>query len=156
MSGLLIAALALGLAMLSGKKKSTTTVTFGPAVLKKSPVKVKLLPAVIKPAPKSAVKVKLGPAKIKPVQVVVPTSVHDTTATAVKASQVPGVAPIPNATAARKLAQPVADHVRNNRKKYDHGRVSTFQAFAGIKSDGLYGPQTAKALRTYGAKNVVA
>jgi murein L,D-transpeptidase YcbB/YkuD len=65
------------------------------------------------------------------------------------------VAPIPNAEAARKLAQPLADYVRNNRKKYDHARVATWQAFAGLVPDGIYGPKTAKALRAFGAKSVV-
>lgn len=153
MGGLGIAVL-VGLAVLLSKKGPQGTVTVGPARIIKAPPKttVRIGPAKITPA----VKVKIGPAKIAPVHTAVPTSIHDTTAVAVQAAQKPGHPPIPNAEAARKVAQPVADHVRNNRKKYDHKRVATFQGFAGIKPDGLYGPQTAKALRAFGAKNVVS
>jgi murein L,D-transpeptidase YcbB/YkuD len=125
-------------------------VHIGPARIKpaKERVRVQVGPAKIAP-------VHIGPAKLKPVQVVVKDSHHDTAAAVVSAAARPGVPPIPNAEAARKVAQPVADHVRNNRKKYDHKRVATFQALAGITADGLYGPITAKALRAHGAKQVV-
>jgi peptidoglycan hydrolase-like protein with peptidoglycan-binding domain len=33
--------------------------------------------------------------------------------------------------------------------------VATWQAFAGLVPDGIYGPKTAKALRAFGAKSVV-
>lgn len=150
--GSLALLLGLGLLLLGGKRAPQGVVTVGPARIIKAPVKVKMGLAKIKPA----VRVKVGPAKIKPsVTLRMPTSVHDTTKAAVHAAAPRVGPPIPNPAAARKVAQPVADHVRNNRKKYDHGRVSTFQAYAGIKPDGLYGPATAKALRAYGAKNVV-
>lgn len=153
MGGLGIAAL-IGLALIFGTKKEAkngqakTLVTIGPAKIK-SPTGAR------KPAAK--VRVKIGPAVIKPtpVRAVVPTSVHDTTAVAVNAARPASGAPIPNPEAARKVAQSVADHYRANRKKYDHGRVSTFQAFAGLKPDGIYGPKTAQALRHYGALKVV-
>jgi hypothetical protein len=133
--GLLIA-----LALLASKKapaKGKISVAIGPA---------KILPRAV-----AAKK----PATAKPVNAVVPSSMHDTTAVAVQAAAKPGSIPIPNAEAARKLAQSIADYVRNNRKKYDHARIATWQAFAGLQPDGIYGPKTAKALRAFGAKSVV-
>lgn len=152
MGGLGIAVL-VGLAVLLSKKAPQGTVTVGPARIIKTQPKtvVRIGPAKITPA----VRVKLGPAKITPARASIPTTHRDTTAVAVQAAQKPGQPPIPNAEAAHKVAQAVADHVRNNRKKYDHHRVATFQGFAGLKPDGLYGPQTAKALRHFGALNVV-
>jgi peptidoglycan hydrolase-like protein with peptidoglycan-binding domain len=136
MSGLGLAVLAGLLLLASGKKKAAWNVDIGP---------VKILPrAAAKPA-----------AKPKPVRAATPTSIQDTAAAAVQAAAPAGVAPIPNAEAARKLAQPLADYIRNNRKKYDHARVATWQAFAGLVPDGIYGPKTAKALRAFGAKSVV-
>jgi peptidoglycan hydrolase-like protein with peptidoglycan-binding domain len=159
MDGLTIGiGIALFLALFGGNKKQPSgTVEPGlPSVVKNnSKVAVKLGTARILPT-KGKVNVKIGPAKVKPVHAEVPASIHDTTATALQAAQKPGANPIPNTEAARKVAQPVADHVRNNRKKYDHARVAVFQGYAGLKPDGLYGPQTAKALRAYGAKNVVS
>jgi hypothetical protein len=143
MGGLGIAAL-FGILFLASSKKTTTaprgTVTVGPIRIIKSPA----------PAKKAAAK-----PKPPPVRAATPTSVRDTAAVAVQAAAQPGKRPIPNPVAARKLAQPLADHVRNNRKKYDRERVATWQAFAGIASDGIYGPKTAAALRAYGAKSVV-
>lgn len=147
MGGNLAIAVLVGLALIFGGKKPNgkPTVTIGPA---------KILPrAPRKPA--SKISVKIGPAVIKPVRAVVPTSVHDTTAVAVNAARPTSGVPIPNEKAARAVAQSVADHYRANRKKYDHGRVSSFQAYAGIKPDGIYGPKTAQALRHFGALKVV-
>jgi murein L,D-transpeptidase YcbB/YkuD len=59
------------------------------------------------------------------------------------------------ATAASK-AQPTADHVRTRKGKYDRALLMSFQTSAGLKSDGLYGPQVAAALRFFKAKNVPA
>lgn len=154
MGNLAIAAL-VGLALILGRKKSTANAT--PLRVKIGPAKIlpaKTAPGKAAPRP-TPIRVKVGPAKIAPVRAVVPTSVHDTTAVAVNAARPATGAPIPNPTAARKVAQSVADHFRANRKKYDHGRVSTFQAYAGLKPDGLYGPQTAQMLRHYGALKVV-
>lgn len=152
MNALALAALAIGLAIFTQKKApdaAKVRVEIGPA-------KIKAIPSPTKAAKKPGkVKVTIGPAKIKPVRASVPTSVHDTTAVAVNAARPASGAPIPNPEAARKVAQSVADHYRANRKKYDHGRVSTFQAFAGLKPDGIYGPKTAQALRHYGALKVV-
>lgn len=134
-------ALLLGLALLSSKstpkKAQKLDVKIGP---------VRMLPSAA-PAKKAAAKA--------PVRAATPTSIRDTAAVAVQAAARPGAAPIPNAEAARKLAQPLADYIRNNRKKYDHARVATWQAFAGLKPDGIYGPKTAAALRAVGAKSVV-
>lgn len=143
-----IFAVLVGLALMNGKSNGKTA---------PGKVTVKVGPAKILPAPAAPRKttVKIGPAKITPVRAKVPTSVHDTTAVAVNAARPAAGPPIPNEAAARKVAQSVADHYRNNRKKYDHGRVSTFQAYAGLKPDGLYGPKTAAALRHYGALKVV-
>lgn len=151
MGGVALAAVLIGLALMSGGKNAgKTTVKIGPA---------KILPKPSQSAPTKKspgkVRVKIGPAVIQPVRAKVPTSVHDTTAVAVQAAAVPGQPPIPNPSAARRVAQSVADHYRANRKKYDHGRVSTFQAYAGLKPDGIYGPKTAAALRHFGALKVV-
>jgi hypothetical protein len=59
-------------------------------------------------------------------------------------------------TQASNKAQPTADHVRTRKGKYDRAVVQSFQTSAGLKSDGLYGPQTVAALRYFGAKNVPA
>lgn len=184
-AGLAIAVLVGLAAVFGGKKNGATKVAIGPARITapkaRGKVAVNIGPARIKPAGKVAVSigparirpvqkapakvaVRIGPAtlraqpkaKAKPVQVVVKESHYDTAASAVSAARKPGAPPIPNVEAARKVAQPVADHVRNNRKGYDHKRVATFQALAGLKVDGLYGPQTAKALRALGAKSVVS
>jgi hypothetical protein len=125
---------------------ATTRKKAGPAAGKSAAAK----PAAKKPAAK-----KPAAKKPAPVQALVQASVRDTAAAAVQSAAKPGVHPVPNAEAARKLAQPIADYVRNNRKKYDRGRIATWQAFAGIEADGIYGPKTAKALRAYGAKSVV-
>jgi hypothetical protein len=145
MGGLGIALL-LGLVMLGGRKPLPKyTMEVGPIRVRKP------APAKKAAAPKKAA----AKAKPKPVQATVPASIRDTAAAAVQSAAKPGVHPVPNAAAARKLAQPLADYIRNNRKKYDRARVATWQAFAGIAADGIYGPKTAKALRAFGAKSVV-
>jgi hypothetical protein len=143
MGGLGIALL-LGLVLLGGSKplpKYKMTV---------GPIRVRKPAAAKKPAQKKA-----AAKKPAPVQALVPASIRDTAAAAVQSAAKPGARPIPNAEAARRLAQPLADYIRNNRKKYDHARVATWQAFAGIAADGIYGQKTAKALRAFGAKSVV-
>jgi hypothetical protein len=138
MGGLGIALL-LGLVLLGGSKPLPKyKMTVGPIRVAKKPAQKKA--AAKKPAP---------------VQALVPASIRDTAAAAVQSAAKPGARPIPNAEAARRLAQPLADYIRNNRKKYDHARVATWQAFAGIAADGIYGQKTAKALRAFGAKSVV-
>jgi murein L,D-transpeptidase YcbB/YkuD len=57
---------------------------------------------------------------------------------------------------AAQVAQRTADHVRTRGGKYDRAVITVFQTFAGVKTDGLYGPQTAAALRFFGAKSVPA
>jgi len=53
-------------------------------------------------------------------------------------------------------AQPVADHIRTRKGKYDRALLQSFQTSAGLKTDGLYGPQARAALVFFGAKNVPA
>jgi hypothetical protein len=58
--------------------------------------------------------------------------------------------PIAHETAS-SLAVTVADDIRNNRSGYDHNLLQTFQraAGAGLVADGLYGPATARVLKSY-------
>ncbi len=58
--------------------------------------------------------------------------------------------------AARLKAQPTADHIRTRKGKYDRAVLASFQTMAGLKPDGLYGPQSRAALAFFGAKNVPA
>lgn len=156
MGNLAIAALVIGIALFSGGKKAAPTAAQkipGAVKIRIGPAKILPQKAPAKSTPKA--RVAIGPAKLTPVRAAVPTSVHDTTAVAVNAARPANGPPIPNEKAARAVAQAVADHYRANRKKYDHGRVSAFQAYAGLKPDGLYGPKTAQALRHYGALKVV-
>lgn len=68
-------------------------------------------------------------------------------------------APLPkgyDSAAASARAQPMADHVRTRKGKYDRAVLASWQTQAGLKPDGLYGPQSVAALKYYGAKNVPA
>jgi hypothetical protein len=58
--------------------------------------------------------------------------------------------------AAKATAQRTADHLRTRKSKYDRAVLALFQRRAAIADDGLYGPLSASALRSYGAKNVPA
>jgi len=59
-----------------------------------------------------------------------------------------------DAAAAKSKAQPTADHIRTRKGKYDRAVLQSFQTAAGLKSDGLYGPQSRAALVFFGASNV--
>lgn len=51
-----------------------------------------------------------------------------------------------NAAAALAEAPGLAKHIRAKGARYTRSAVATFQTHAGVKADGLYGPQTASAL----------
>lgn len=143
-----IALLALGLVLLGGDSKKPG-----------SKVSVKIGPAKIKPPGK--VTVKIGPARIKApakgaanaVHVVAPPHPKEhlpVTAHGMRHANID----VPDLQAAKKNAQPIADMVRTKGKKYDHAKLKAWQMLAGLKPDGVYGPNTAKALRHLGAKSV--
>jgi hypothetical protein len=128
-----------------------------------------LLLASSKPKPKQGpVRVDVGPVKIlpskpaarpaastSPVRVVVPEKKSDSLLVAALAAKQASGSPLrADPVAARKGAQPIADHVRQAKAKYDRVRVAAWQVLAGLAPDGLYGPATASALRQLGAKNV--
>jgi peptidoglycan hydrolase-like protein with peptidoglycan-binding domain len=86
-------------------------------------------------------------------------SASATATTNAKVAQVVPSATLPagySSAQASKKAQPTADHLRTRKGKYDRAVLQSFQTSAGLKADGLYGPQTAAALRFFGAKSVPA
>lgn len=151
MFGIAIAA-AMGLLLLGAGKKTKINlppplprVTIGPArVLPKK--------TVARPAPKTGPKP--VPATKKAVRVVLKSTPAETVAvTRATATQLQESLS-PNPVAAKRGAQPVADHVRNKGAKYDRAYLASWQALASLKPDGLYGPKTQARLRELGAKNV--
>lgn len=136
---------------------------------KKAPVAA---PATPKAATTGKIKVTIGPAQILPQtknealeaaakaekSLGKPKSSASVATNAGVAQVVPGTR-LPagySRTQASAKAQPLADHVRTRRGKYDRAVVQSFQTAAGLLPDGLYGPQTVAALRYFGAKNVPA
>ncbi len=163
-----IAALVAAVLLLGGKKASAAaapaapkgTVSVGPPTLvRKTPAAKK--PAAAKPAAKKPAIVKsdaLQAAELAERQLGAPNSAATITAQNNRTQTIPGVA-LPagySRVEATRRAQPMADQIRTKKSKYDRAALQTFQTFAGLKGDGLYGPQTRNALMYFGAKNVPA
>lgn len=166
MGGMLLplAALAAFL-LLAGKKGNTAvppsslpaataaprgTVTLGPVrVIKRAPAAA---------APKPAASEALQAAQLAEKQTGAPRAsttvdVHKSVAQTVTGPKLP---PGYDRVAANMKAQPLADELRTKKGKYSHATLQSFQTSAGLKADGLYGPQSVSALRYFGAKNVPA
>lgn len=156
-----LAALAAAVLLLGGKKASASTPSAPAAaprgiVTPGTPTVIKR-PAAAKPAaaPKSdAVKA----AELADQQLGKPASSAQVKVQSKVAQTIPGPALPPgyNRAEATRRAQPMADQIRTKKGKYDRAALQTFQTFAGMTADGLYGPQTRAALIHFGAKNAPA
>lgn len=117
-------------------------------------------PYLVKTAPKPAPKASdaLQAAMLAEKQLGKPKTAATVEKNAGVAQVVPGGALPPgySRTQATVKAQPTTDHIRTRKGKYDRALLMSFQTSAGLRADGMYGPQTAAALRHFGAKNVPA
>lgn len=131
--------------------------------MRKAPTKVEaqtveIGPAVIAPGPAPVV-VEVGPAVIRDAELAAALAeAQSQKAVANKVAQVAtnGAPDGFDEREAKRRAQSVADHMRKYKAKYDRAILTHFQRLAGLKQDGIYGPQSASALRFFGAKNVPA
>lgn len=160
-----LAALAAAVLLFGSKKASAATspaprgiVTLGTPTLIKTPAAKK--PAAKPAAAKSDAQ---RAAELAERQLGAPNSQATVTATRTSATTaatqtIPGPS-LPagyNRAEATRRAQPMADQIRTRKTKYDRAALQTFQGFAGMNADGLYGPQSSSALKYFGAKNVPA
>ena len=159
---LLLAAAAAALLLAGGKKPPAVAPPSAPrGVVKLGTPTVIKRPA--KPAPaKPGAKAKARPsdavqaAQLAEKQLGGPKATQSVNVSRGTAQVVPGntLPPGYSGVQATQKAQPTADHLRTRKGKYDRAVLQSFQTAAGLKADGLYGPQTAAALKHFGAKNV--
>lgn len=123
---------------------------------KQAPGKVKVTVGPAKLLPTYAVDVgtaSLSQAQAQSVPLAVRTPAQDALVIAAAAKDA-GVT-LPNLTTARANAQSIADLVRTQGVKYPPSKVQAWQMMAGTRSHtGAYDAETARALKSLGAKNV--
>ena len=177
----MLAALALGAIALGSAKKTKAAAVIDATPKVAAPKGVVTIgePRIIKTAKRLATKKPAAPAKPKvaakpkkpspkpvgPLKVVktkppttakkqaAGTAVSSKLRTLVPQQPSAGVAAPPgtNLALAKQTASDVAKHIQNKGRKYNTAVLKQFQARAGMRPDGLYGPASASALRYFGA-----